>query len=291
MKSFDKCFLLLLLIFTFIITNCSTDQREEVLERYPTGSKYVVGIYKGTGTNEILLERHYFQENGKLDRIEKLEEEDTVNYLDLYPDTKTEEGLKDFLMGTWLGVNKINHSSYDVYEVFRLTFDAYDLRKQIEIMICDNNNSSWSLPPHLLSSKVSYKEDLKVEETDIEFRRAISTETWRMLASRYDFDMSDFSTTVYSELEEYRSHRNILEIDKTSFLLQFVKLDRIEIRNNSIGDTMIPYHGDSVVGTDEWFNYWGTGKVLSLMDLKFKKGGRTASCDEVEDFLSALTNK
>lgn len=291
MKFFNNYFLLFSLItFIFFTASCGTDQREEVMERYSSGAKFIVGIYEGTGTNETLLERHYFQENGKLGRIEKLEEGNSVNYLDLYPETRTKEGLKDFLNGSWVGINKINYSSYDVYEVLRLIFDTHDLQKQIQVIVCDNDNYRRRYPSIVLNSNVNYKEDLKVEESGIEFQSAIPTESWRTLVSLHNLNKSDFSTTiyseVYSELEKYRfQDRNTSPIDTTSFLGRFIKLDRIEISNNSIGDTVIPYHGDSVVGTDEWFNYTFETGIASVMDLKFKKGARTGSCGDLEKFL------
>lgn len=290
MKIFNNSLLLLLLTFTLFTTNCSTDQREDILERYSSGAKYVVGIYKGTGTNETLIERHYFQENGKLGRIEKLEDGKIVNYLDLYPETKTTEGLKEFLKGTWVGINKVNHNLFDVYEVFYLTFDANDLQKYIQVILCDNDDFNRILPIGImLRSKVDYKENLKVEESNIEFESAIPIEAWRILTNRYSFDKSDFSTTVYAELEKYRSQeRNAspMAIDTTSFLGRLVKLDFIQIKNNSIGNTMIPFHGASVVDTDEWYSYaWETG-LVSVLDLEFTRDVRTGSCSEIEEILS-----
>ena len=53
----------------FLSFSCS-EKVEEVLERYKKGTKKIVGIYSGSGSNEILLRKEYFYEDGNIKQKE-----------------------------------------------------------------------------------------------------------------------------------------------------------------------------------------------------------------------------
>ena len=78
------------LIISFLMFSCGEDTREEVLERYENGSKKIVGIYSGKGSEEILKKKIYFFPNGQIEKEENFNEEQQRHgmYLEYFEDGK-----------------------------------------------------------------------------------------------------------------------------------------------------------------------------------------------------------
>lgn len=78
-----------LLTFALFGAACTDQTREEVIARFPGGEKKVVAVYKGSGADEILLERRTFVVSGELALLEDLVEGTTVRWTDMnIADTK-----------------------------------------------------------------------------------------------------------------------------------------------------------------------------------------------------------
>lgn len=90
-------------IFLLLLPGCGEDQREEITERYSTGEKKVVFIYRGQGAEEELIKRQMYARNGELIRVENVAEGDTLRYGDLNPGLAEPDGLRSFLTeGAWV---------------------------------------------------------------------------------------------------------------------------------------------------------------------------------------------
>jgi len=55
---------ILILLSLFLISNCGEKVREEIIERYGDGKKKTFVIYKGEGSDEVIVERITYRENG-----------------------------------------------------------------------------------------------------------------------------------------------------------------------------------------------------------------------------------
>ena len=53
-----------ILLSLFLISNCGDKVREEITERYENGQKKLLVIYKGEGSDEVIVERITYNENG-----------------------------------------------------------------------------------------------------------------------------------------------------------------------------------------------------------------------------------
>ena len=55
-----------ILLSLFLISNCGDKVREEITERYENGQKKLLVIYKGEGSDEVIVERITYNENGDI---------------------------------------------------------------------------------------------------------------------------------------------------------------------------------------------------------------------------------
>jgi type VI secretion system protein VasI len=91
-----------------IVMGCAEPAREEVLSRFDGGEKQVVAVYRGSGANEVLVERQTYDQSGELVLVEHLESGTTQTFIDLHPEVKNATGLSAFLAGEW---HEHKHSS------------------------------------------------------------------------------------------------------------------------------------------------------------------------------------
>lgn len=184
----------------------SDGKREVVLERYSSGAKYIVGVYEGTGSNEKFLQRQFYQENGKLGRVENMIEDSTVTYLDLYPDIKTSDGLKDFLNGSWFHVEKVSNSRFDVYESYSMWFEdtknrfrRYKLQRSIVISICNGSELVMD-NSFIIASEIEYLDGLNIAEGYLGLYMWPPYESWINFVDEFHLESIDFTSTVFAEL-------------------------------------------------------------------------------------------
>ncbi len=111
--------------------SCAETSREEVISRFEGGEKQVVAVYRGSGTNEQLVERHTYNSNGDLVLLEDLESGTTSTWQDLNPELDTPRGLQEAMQGDWYsrfdldGVVIESHSSItgtDVVTVYQYDY-------------------------------------------------------------------------------------------------------------------------------------------------------------------------
>ena len=62
---------ILILLSLFLISNCGDKVREEITERYDNGQKKLLVKYKGEGSDEVIVERITYRENGDTLILEK----------------------------------------------------------------------------------------------------------------------------------------------------------------------------------------------------------------------------
>lgn len=105
-----------------LLVGCAESSREEVLSRFDSGEKQVVGVYRGSGSNEALTERRTYDQNGTLILLENLEAGSRQTFVDLNPQLQTADGLADFLAGEW---HEYRYSElFDGEEYFGLSFSG-----------------------------------------------------------------------------------------------------------------------------------------------------------------------
>lgn len=279
---------IILIIFFLLLlfaNSCSNDQREEILERYSSGAKYIVGIYEGTGSNEKFIKRKFYQENGKLGRIENLIEESTVTYLDLYPKTKTSEGLKDFLEGSWFKIEKISHRRFDVYESYSMwfdnnknRFDNYKLQRSVNISICNDTEEVMDISIIVIGD-IDYLDDLRVAERNLVFFNMLPTyESWTNFVNHFHLEPIDYTFTLFAELA-----RDGFEIDQSTLLGKYATLNEIQIPNNSIGESLVPLHGTKAEYGDEAIYYIFEKGIGLIKNHEMTKGVMPRSCEDLKN--------
>ena len=94
MKNLTKISIITLL--TLFISNCGDKVREEIKERYDNGQKKLLVIYKGEGSDEVIVERITYRENGDTLILEKpLDKMKMVREYDENGQIMGEENYKD----------------------------------------------------------------------------------------------------------------------------------------------------------------------------------------------------
>jgi hypothetical protein len=84
-------------------TGLNKDFHEQVVDRYPDGSKRVLAIYEGKGSDEQILRRITYAKNGVRVRVEDVRSGKIKQYEDLYEDQSDSDYLQSFLEGSvWL---------------------------------------------------------------------------------------------------------------------------------------------------------------------------------------------
>lgn len=250
-----------LILILILMIGC-TEKREDILERYPSGSKYVVGVYEGEGANEKLLERRYYQEDGTLGKIEDIKSDSVITFLDLNPNLLKKEGLKDYLEGRWYQLRKIEHNRFDVYQRSSYDFNDNRLEREYRLIICDGDD--FLVTNHGVNSvsNIQYSDSLNLYEDNIRFTQIEFLHNWKDLLNRYDLKLIDFDISAYIKLTESRGRLqemyhnleqgNLENFDEATYLLGSAKLDRIVIRDNSIGTSAAfglgrdVYHDDPI---------------------------------------------
>jgi hypothetical protein len=117
---------LLTLISILFIISCGENIREEITERYEDGSKKLLVKYKGEGSDEVVVERIYYRENG--DTL--FRENTTKEYV--YYDTK-EEVTKSYSDGQKEKLLKSRFTMKDDLNDYEIT-DKYVFDKSGEVV-------------------------------------------------------------------------------------------------------------------------------------------------------------
>ena len=276
MKYLSNNLMLFILIFIFI--SCSSKEREEVLERYSSGAKYIVGIYKGEGSDESFLRREYYQENGKLGRINNLIADSIVSYLDLYPETKTSKGLLEFLQGRWVNVKKVNHNTYDVYEIYSLIFNDNTLERWVNLMICNGDNSMLDITT-ILVSEVEYLDNLALKENNLRFNSRLFPHSWEQIVRRYNFDKHDFIFSLFTEV----GYGGAM-VENNSIVDKWIFLNRIAIGNRSIGEDIYLYHHRYEEYNEEVAHYIFDKRIPTIGSIIMEKRSIPGTCTSVKNF-------
>jgi len=222
---------------SLLLIGCSSERREVVLERYDSGSKYIVAIYEGEGTDEQLIERRFYQESGKLGRIEDVLNDSTISYEELYPEISTSEGLREFLQGEWLGYRVIRYDDFSAVESYHFAFDGNTLTRTLAPRFC-GVTSKWADQFPWLESEVKYLDDLEIQESNLRLGLAGLEDYWADQLESTGASRSDFEMSLIVALGE-RS----FEVDQTSALGRLATLSGIAIPSESLGDSFRPLHG------------------------------------------------
>lgn len=287
--AYTNIILIIFFLFSILAISCSSNQREEIMERYPSGTKSIVGVYEGSGSNEKFIERKYYQKNGKLGRIENLIEDSTTSYLDLYPETKTSDGLKNFLEGFWFTIEKISHDRFNVYESYSMwfdnekkRFDNYKLQRSVNISICSDTEDVMDVSYYIVGD-IEYLDDLYISDRNLSFfMERLNYESWVEFTDYFHLDPFYFTFNLFAELAKKE-----FEIDQNSLLGKYATLNRIEIPNNSIGESFKPKYGTQAELNDEAWSYLyskGIGPIGVTKNYIMTKGTMPRSCEELKNY-------
>jgi len=85
--------LIIISIFSLFIFSCGDKTREEITERYESGSKKLLLVFKGEGKNEKVSQRVDYWENGIEKRIINFNDRDTIDIIELLDDSTRKSQL------------------------------------------------------------------------------------------------------------------------------------------------------------------------------------------------------
>lgn len=292
MKKIERISYQLVIIVTgILIIGCGSEKREEIIERYPSGAKYIVGVYKGTGSDEVFLKRKYYQENGKLGKVDDLVSDSTISYLDLYPKTNTPSGLKLFLQGSWHSIQKREHNGYNFYEIYSLSFEENELKKNLFVYTCNEENTRGIILSTTTSSEVEYKENLKIEEKNIEILDPTLYPTWDSFLRNYGLSREKFYHTLLVQFSavQYLSDKLNESQDTTSLAYKLLTIDRLSIQESYIGETFQSFN----LKPRESSELFETQSVISNIPLDltvFRRKPIPFDCNKMQAYYQSISD-
>jgi hypothetical protein len=199
---------LVALIAIVAFTSCYEEKKREVIsDRYSSGRKKIVNVYKGSGSDESLFEKRLYMHNGFLLMKKRLSEP-----YNEYPKHKKTFGaihlrdgkvnLKKYIEGTWVSEHTVEISG-DIVAIEKHTMNvsnSYVLRN-IEVKGCADNEYELTYASrfeieHLGRDKNSYF--VNVEEVEREMENGMNLEDWLNFIESYEeIHGDDFETTLY----------------------------------------------------------------------------------------------
>ena len=144
-----KHLLYILCLFALLLS----EERTEVILRFPTGEKMVVVKYKGTGLDEEIIERYTFDIKGNVVQYEDL------IYTKRHPEILTIDGLKEYLLGYW----------ESEYEIDGKKYNSYIRHTDSETTVIYPHFHSWTEPDRCISNRNNLYNEIIAYIDDFEF--------------------------------------------------------------------------------------------------------------------------
>lgn len=199
---------LVALIAIVALTSCYEEKKREVIsDRYSSGRKRIVNVYKGSGSDESLFEKRFYSHNGFLLRKERPSEpwDEWPRHERTFGDIYLRDGevdLNKYIEGTWVSRHTVEVSEDIVaMEKHTMSIDNSYVLRNIEVKGCADDEyklAYWSRFKIKNLGKAEKSYFVNVEEVEKEKKGGMDLKNWLGFIESYKrAHGDDFETTLY----------------------------------------------------------------------------------------------